>query len=257
MNSCFEVFVGWDDEYDRLQVSCCQWRHTCDAWSRGCFVTSWRRSVMKARRWCGASIRRTSDCRHDWTKWESMLFVIRFNWFLKNFFRFRRQHEQLRQVIVRVLRPTVTARPGSPSGHQGDAGDDANAAAEPVMDASDASAIEEVGVVVVSIVISANTSQTWPSWYSIRKTTSFFQGQLGVWKREGGRRLGRVQGGDWLVGGSCETVNWFLPVLRLRHDLFQVRRANRPRGDAHHSAPARPAGHGEERQRDVPHLFTL
>ena len=53
-------------------------------------------------------------------------------------FRFRRQHEQLRQVIMRVLRPaTTTVRPGSPS-HE-----EVEGKAEPMaLDAADANAIE-------------------------------------------------------------------------------------------------------------------
>ncbi len=57
-------------------------------------------------------------------------------------FRFRRQHEQLRQVIVRVLRPaTQPARPGSPTGDDAEAKPDAVA-----LDAADANAIEEVNL---------------------------------------------------------------------------------------------------------------
>ena len=57
-------------------------------------------------------------------------------------FRFRRQHEQLRQVIVRVLRPaTQSGRPGSPTN------EDAESKNEPVaLDAADANAIEEVNL---------------------------------------------------------------------------------------------------------------
>ena len=52
--------------------------------------------------------------------------------------RFRRQHDQLRQVIVKVLRPTTAvtaARPGSPAG-------DATDKLEPALDVADANAIE-------------------------------------------------------------------------------------------------------------------
>ena len=57
-------------------------------------------------------------------------------------FRFRRQHEQLRQVIVRVLRPaTQPGRPGSPTNEEGDGKNDPIA-----LDAADANAIEEVNL---------------------------------------------------------------------------------------------------------------
>ena len=58
-------------------------------------------------------------------------------------FRFRRLHEQLTQVIVRVLRPAVAAapaRPGSPTQ------DDDKPPEQPAMDAADANAIEEVNL---------------------------------------------------------------------------------------------------------------
>lgn len=53
---------------------------------------------------------------------------------------FRRQHEQLRTVIVRVLRPNVTARPGSPSDEKGPSPEQLG------LDAADANAIEEVNL---------------------------------------------------------------------------------------------------------------
>lgn len=57
--------------------------------------------------------------------------------FLNFHVRFRRQHEQLRQVIVRVLRPATTARPGSPTNEEAEPKVDAIA-----LDAADANAIE-------------------------------------------------------------------------------------------------------------------
>lgn len=51
--------------------------------------------------------------------------------------RFRRQHEQLRQVIIRVLRPTTKGRTGTPGAEEQEM------KAEPVVDeAADANAIE-------------------------------------------------------------------------------------------------------------------
>ena len=50
--------------------------------------------------------------------------------------RFRRQHEQLRQVIVRVLRPVAPAKANSPSA------EDKDKSSEMGLDAADANAIE-------------------------------------------------------------------------------------------------------------------
>lgn len=56
--------------------------------------------------------------------------------------RFRRQHEQLRQVIIRVLRPSTKGRTGTPGAEEQDL------KTEPVVDeAADANAIE-VGLIV-------------------------------------------------------------------------------------------------------------
>lgn len=55
--------------------------------------------------------------------------------------RFRRQHEQLRQVIVRVLRPAASARPGSPTNEETEQKVEVQA-----LDAADANAIEEVNL---------------------------------------------------------------------------------------------------------------
>ena len=71
------------------------------------------------------------------------LFENSLSWYRLLLARFRRQHEQLRQVIVRVLRPTVAAlaSPGTPS-------DEPSPKAKTVIgiDAADASAIEEVNL---------------------------------------------------------------------------------------------------------------
>lgn len=51
--------------------------------------------------------------------------------------RFRRQHEQLRQVIIRVLRPSTKGRTGTPGAEEQES------KIEPVVDeAADANAIE-------------------------------------------------------------------------------------------------------------------
>jgi len=56
--------------------------------------------------------------------------------------RFRRQHEQLRQVIVRVLRPVAPAKANSPST------EDKDKATEMGLDAADANAIEVQCIVI-------------------------------------------------------------------------------------------------------------
>ena len=54
------------------------------------------------------------------------------------FVRFRRQHDQLRNVIVKVLRPTTSKASGE--------GEDGRGDSEAVFDTADANAIEEVNL---------------------------------------------------------------------------------------------------------------
>lgn len=55
------------------------------------------------------------------------------------YYRFRRQHEQLRQVIIRVLRPVTVKRGSSPGNEENESKD------KPVTDeAADANAIEVI-----------------------------------------------------------------------------------------------------------------
>ena len=77
------------------------------------------------------------------------LLTLQFAWLLGSFShscpRFRRQHEQLRQVIIRVLRPSTKGRTGTPGAEEQDL------KTEPVVDeAADANAIE-VGLIVVFV----------------------------------------------------------------------------------------------------------
>uniref|UniRef100_A0A183B0V6 DHC_N1 domain-containing protein n=1 Tax=Echinostoma caproni TaxID=27848 RepID=A0A183B0V6_9TREM len=127
MASCFEVFATWDDEYDRLQ--------------------GLMRDIIKKKReeqmrmvWRSNPAHRHLQIRLDQMR------------------KFRHQHEQLRQVIVRVLRPLparVTQGDKESSEHPGDQavadavlGDPAKSGGkdQPLLDASDANAIEEVNL---------------------------------------------------------------------------------------------------------------
>jgi dynein heavy chain 1 len=90
MVSCFEVFVAWDDEYDK--------------------VLALMRDVSKKKR--EEQMKLTWRIAPPHKKLESRLEQMR---------RFRRQHEQLRTVIGRVLRPTtVTVSTENNGGAGGD-----------------------------------------------------------------------------------------------------------------------------------------
>ncbi|ESP05087.1 hypothetical protein LOTGIDRAFT_151884 [Lottia gigantea] len=109
MSACFDVFVAWDDEYDKLQAML--------------------RDLVKKKRE-----------EHLRMVWRVNPAHKRLQARLDHMRKFRRQHEQLRQVIMRVLRP-VTGRAGTP-GEDGDV-----IKGEPVVDeAADANAIEEVNL---------------------------------------------------------------------------------------------------------------
>ncbi|KAL3873221.1 hypothetical protein ACJMK2_036362 [Sinanodonta woodiana] len=111
MSACFEVFTTWDDEYDKLQ--------------------GLLRDLVKKKRE-----------EHLRMVWRVNPAHKRLQARLDHMRKFRRQHEQLRQVIGRVLRPvTSKTRAGTP------------ATEEPppiygpfVDDAADANAIEEVNL---------------------------------------------------------------------------------------------------------------
>ncbi|XP_061172861.1 cytoplasmic dynein 1 heavy chain 1-like isoform X1 [Saccostrea echinata] len=113
MTACFEVFGTWDDEYEKLQ--------------------GLLRDLVKKKReehlrmvWRVNPAHKRLQARLDQMK------------------KFRRQHEQLRQVIVRVLRPTTTkpAQAGTPGQEEADA-----KVVKPLVDeVADANAIEEVNL---------------------------------------------------------------------------------------------------------------
>uniref|UniRef100_A0A0L8I729 Dynein heavy chain, cytosolic n=1 Tax=Octopus bimaculoides TaxID=37653 RepID=A0A0L8I729_OCTBM len=111
MSACFEVFSTWDDEYDKLQGLL-------------------RDQVKKKREEHLRMVWRVNPAHK---RLQSRLDQMR---------RFRRQHEQLRQVILRVLRPSPSkARAGTPSTEEPEP------QIEPMVDeAADANAIEEVNL---------------------------------------------------------------------------------------------------------------
>ncbi|KAG8248503.1 Cytoplasmic dynein 1 heavy chain 1, partial [Homalodisca vitripennis] len=106
MTQCFSVFTCWDDEYDKLQALL---RDIVKKKREEQFKMVWRMSPVHKR------------------------LQVR----MEHMRRFRHQHEQLRTVIVRVLRPTrLTADPA-----------EEGKAADPLsLEAADASAIEEVNL---------------------------------------------------------------------------------------------------------------
>ncbi|XP_074643936.1 cytoplasmic dynein 1 heavy chain 1-like isoform X2 [Tubulanus polymorphus] len=133
MNSCFDVFTTWDDEYDKLQ--------------------GLLRDLVKKKRE-----------EHLKMVWRVNPAHKRLQNRLDQMRKFRRQHDQLRQVIVRVLRPaTVVARPGSPTGDSNEP-----VKSEPAgLDAADANAIEEVNMAyenvkeVDSLDVSKEGTDVW------------------------------------------------------------------------------------------------
>ncbi|XP_069694728.1 dynein heavy chain, cytoplasmic isoform X3 [Periplaneta americana] len=123
MTQCFDVFTTWDDEYDKLQ--------------------GLLRDIVKKKR-----------DEHLKMVWRVSPAHKRLQTRMEHMRRFRRQHEQLRTVIVRVLRPTLLSviptrpmdqqsqQPMSPD--QQEAGD-----LKPEvlgLEAADANAIEEVNL---------------------------------------------------------------------------------------------------------------
>ncbi|CAH8838540.1 unnamed protein product [Trichobilharzia szidati] len=127
MAACFEVFTSWDDEYDRLQ--------------------SLMREIIKKKR--DEQLRMI---------WRSNPAHRRLQLRLDQMRKFRHQHEQLRLVIVRVLRPAHSAQPDKTKDapgetNNGTAVNEGNKVPakttgkeQPLLDASDANAIEEVNL---------------------------------------------------------------------------------------------------------------
>lgn len=112
MNACFEVFSTWDDEYDKLQ--------------------GLLRDIVKKKR-----------DEHLKMVWRVSPAHKRLQARMEQMRKFRRQHEQLRTVIVRVLRPAVVQRPPQPASTPVE---DISDSKTDSLDAADVNAIEEVNL---------------------------------------------------------------------------------------------------------------
>ncbi|QQP51741.1 Dynein heavy chain_ cytoplasmiclike [Caligus rogercresseyi] len=127
MNHCFDVFITWDDEYDKLQ--------------------GLLRDIVKKKRE-----------EHLKMVWRVNFAHKRLQARMEQMRNFRRHHEQLRTVIVRVLRPNISPSSDEP--------------VEPkpellALEAADATAIEEVNLAyenvkeVDGLDISKEGSEAW------------------------------------------------------------------------------------------------
>ncbi|XP_011314571.1 dynein heavy chain, cytoplasmic isoform X1 [Fopius arisanus] len=112
MAQCFEVFITWDDEYDKL--------------------TGLLRDFVKKKR-----------DEHMKMVWRVSPAHKKLQTRMEQMRRFRRHHEQLRTVIVRVLRPTVRLNSNNPAIENPD---NDNVKVEFALDAADANAISEVNL---------------------------------------------------------------------------------------------------------------
>ncbi|XP_067011460.2 dynein heavy chain, cytoplasmic isoform X2 [Anabrus simplex] len=117
MTQCFDVFTTWDDEYDKLQ--------------------GLLRDIVKKKR-----------DEHLKMVWRISPAHKRLQTRMEHMRRFRRQHEQLRTVIVRVLRPSLfnveSGQTTSTTPDQHEATD--NKPDAMALEAADANAIEEVNL---------------------------------------------------------------------------------------------------------------
>ena len=110
VSACFDVFITWDDEYDKLQ--------------------GLMRDIVKKKRE-----------EHLKMVWRINLAHKRLQSRMEQMRKFRRQHEQLRAVIVRVLRPAIKTV------KEGEVLSDANSEKDSTLssfDSADMNAIEEV-----------------------------------------------------------------------------------------------------------------
>ncbi|XP_070577189.1 cytoplasmic dynein 1 heavy chain 1-like [Ptychodera flava] len=112
MAASFEVFGTWDDEYEKLQ--------------------GLLRDIVKKKR--EESLKMVWRVNPAHKKLQARLDQMR---------KFRRQHEQLRAVIVRVLRPSTTTSTATPASPTTEEAPKVNAM---VLEAADANAIEEVNL---------------------------------------------------------------------------------------------------------------
>ncbi|XP_047110792.1 dynein heavy chain, cytoplasmic isoform X1 [Schistocerca piceifrons] len=117
MTQCFDVFSTWDDEYDKLQ--------------------SLLRDIVKKKR-----------DEHLKMVWRVSPAHKRLQTRMEHMRTFRRQHEQLRTVIVRVLRPTLAPQQPQHSATTPEQGEpvDMKQDSLALLQAADANAIEEVNL---------------------------------------------------------------------------------------------------------------
>ncbi|XP_049810824.1 dynein heavy chain, cytoplasmic isoform X3 [Schistocerca nitens] len=117
MTQCFDVFSTWDDEYDKLQ--------------------SLLRDIVKKKR-----------DEHLKMVWRVSPAHKRLQTRMEHMRTFRRQHEQLRTVIVRVLRPTLAPQQPQHSATTPEQGEpvDMKPDSLALLQAADANAIEEVNL---------------------------------------------------------------------------------------------------------------
>ncbi|XP_050037127.2 dynein heavy chain, cytoplasmic isoform X2 [Dermacentor andersoni] len=115
MSACLEVFNAWDEEYDKLQ--------------------SLLRDIVKKKR-----------DEHIKTVWRVTPAHKRLQARMEQMRKFRRQHEQLRTVIVRVLRPVAAPRTVQSSATTTPDTDQPELPEAAVLDSADSSAIEEVNL---------------------------------------------------------------------------------------------------------------
>ncbi|KAH8028135.1 hypothetical protein HPB51_013182 [Rhipicephalus microplus] len=111
MSACLEVFNAWDEEYDKLQ--------------------SLLRDIVKKKR-----------DEHIKTVWRVTPAHKRLQARMEQMRKFRRQHEQLRTVIVRVLRPVAVPRTVQGSATTTPDTDQPELPEAAVLDSADSSAIE-------------------------------------------------------------------------------------------------------------------
>ncbi|CAN7982336.1 unnamed protein product [Ixodes hexagonus] len=114
MSACLEVFNAWDEEYDKLQTLL--------------------RDIVKKKR-----------DEHIKTVWRVSPAHKRLQARMEQMKKFRKHHEQLRTVIVRVLRPVMAPRSLQASATTPDV-DQPEVPEAVVLDASDSTAIEEVNL---------------------------------------------------------------------------------------------------------------
>lgn len=111
VHSCMEVFSSWDDGYEKLHAL--------------------MRDIVKKKR-----------DEHLKINWRMNLAHKKLYIRMDTMRKFRRQHEQLRTVIVRVLRPTVVTRKFSPNNKI----NETDSYSDQSLDSADTNAIEEVNL---------------------------------------------------------------------------------------------------------------